>query len=341
MPTNYNGNPSGLTAGDTVTISDPDDAELASAASNALAPKKLADYVQFILNASGFLGVARTWTAIQTFTNTIKATGPSQFAAMFQSDSTWTGYKLVDQIGGGSQKRMRLYVDNLGEPIFTINCAWDGTHWNEDVNASHHRFFFDQNGDFFMQTVPGGSASFIDTAWTYVGTAHFNLLDLKGTATIGGDADVAGDANVTGHVSGTDLALTSNPAKTAAANNLLTALSIPKVFGLLTVTLGAGGGPFTLAITDGCNVGTPVRVNATTLRIVFAQPFTAQNYSTLWGSCRNSSGAILPQVNVSGSGKQLAYVEIFFSQYSSPGSAIDMDATSGAITLDFGILGRQ
>jgi hypothetical protein len=67
MPASYTGNLAGVTARQDVVISNPLDGEAANAASNDVAPKYLANVLQYLSKKAGLIDVASTWTAIQTF----------------------------------------------------------------------------------------------------------------------------------------------------------------------------------------------------------------------------------------------------------------------------------
>lgn len=185
MPTSYTGSAGSHAVTDAVTISDPNDGELASAASNDSAPKTLADFIKFILDTAGFLAVARTWTAIQTFsainefnvaqhfngTNEFNSAqnfnrpanffGDGDANAMFQALVNPAGtWKLITALGGTAGRHVRLYY-GLGTFCVTVNAYWDqaNTRWQQDSSGTgngSYRFLLNRAGasPFALNSVP-------------------------------------------------------------------------------------------------------------------------------------------------------------------------------------------
>jgi hypothetical protein len=195
MPSSYSGNPAGLAATDTLTITDPNDGELANVASILTSIKKLADYGQFVLNAAGFLGVARSWSALQTFAAGLTASGLATLNAgallhrtndddepLYWDQNPSTSFKLLTRWGtsSGSQGMGRLYLDGFKGLIVTQNALWvPGTPgWVRDNAGSNSYKIALSNGT--VQVQGQNTASWSDASW------------LTGTAGLTGDVGFRG-----------------------------------------------------------------------------------------------------------------------------------------------------
>lgn len=100
MPANYTGSAAGRAVTDPVTVSNPIDGEQATAASNSAAIAVLADFLKFILDSAGFLAVARTWSALQTFSAGLSVGGGLSVTGVANTVlATIAGYTNLD---GGS-----------------------------------------------------------------------------------------------------------------------------------------------------------------------------------------------------------------------------------------------
>lgn len=69
MPTTHTGDATGLADADPIAVSNPNDGEALTAASNASAPSKLADFIALVKTLFGKLAGNNTWTGTQTLSN--------------------------------------------------------------------------------------------------------------------------------------------------------------------------------------------------------------------------------------------------------------------------------
>lgn len=67
MPTNHTGDATGLADADPIIVSNPNDGEALTAASNSSAPSKLADFLTLAKTLFGRLATLNTWALKQTF----------------------------------------------------------------------------------------------------------------------------------------------------------------------------------------------------------------------------------------------------------------------------------
>lgn len=75
MPTNHTGSAAGLTDADPIVVSNPNDGEDLTAASNATAPSKLADFLTLAKTLFGRLAAANTWALAQIFSGAVTVAG--------------------------------------------------------------------------------------------------------------------------------------------------------------------------------------------------------------------------------------------------------------------------
>jgi hypothetical protein len=87
MPSTYTGSDTGLNNRNDVTVSNPVDADPPNAASVNTPLEKLANYLQRVFKKAGFLDLASTWTALQTFTDYIGFTGSNPATTTAQSNT--------------------------------------------------------------------------------------------------------------------------------------------------------------------------------------------------------------------------------------------------------------
>lgn len=105
MSSSYTGNATGITSGQSPTITCPADADSRNAASVNTPLQKLADFLRRIMDNAGFLDLARVWSARQTFGAGLDASGATSAISnglTVNGGLTSTGTLSVTGTGGVS-----------------------------------------------------------------------------------------------------------------------------------------------------------------------------------------------------------------------------------------------
>lgn len=161
---------------------------------------------------------------------------------------------------------------------------------------------------------PGGSGAYFNNGTAATAAARQDAAVLSN-----GDLNLAGVAN---------------PNSDVAVTNRLTPNNMAKVHGLLTITGGAGGGNFSIAVTAGFNITSVARTTATSFTITYASNFAAATY-TFVSNTDGTDAIQRTDVTTRNVGSAVAAVR------NAAGTALDMDAHTGTITVDFVIHGAQ
>lgn len=126
-----------------VTVTSPDDTDALTAASNNLAPEKLADYVKELFNKALFKGDAVTATIRQKLLAGIEVGAASGPIAILGSTPDTDGFAAIleQAVLASPALKFRIYVgvaSRLGSLIATINARWNQstTKWVRDDNAT-------------------------------------------------------------------------------------------------------------------------------------------------------------------------------------------------------------
>lgn len=353
MSTTYTGDGTGLApATDAVAITAPADGDNLTAASNNVGANKLADWVDAIRDAAGFINVARTWTTtqifsvVQQFSQGLLARAAADDAAPIKTDQTATGahWKLLWEMGA-TTKKLRFYFDaNMGF-CMTINAVWSvaGTQWAQDTAAFAYRVHFSSGGDLKLQSK--SAATWAEADWTWSKAFSTDTVSLHTVSALFSDINLDSDVDITlsldvgTRTTGQDFKATSSPVATAGPGaNVMTAPQIQKAFAQFEITGGNGAGNFTITSRDGSNV-TLSRQSASVFRIAFTTAM-ANNFPAAAVSCTENSSDSRAHLNVVARGSGAMDFSI---QRSNAAGAVDLDALANTVTFfcDVSVSGRQ
>ncbi|MET0403048.1 MAG: hypothetical protein ABW123_11625 [Cystobacter sp.] len=124
MPTNYNGNPAGLLITDNVTVSNPNDGEGGTAASNDVAIKKLADFTKLGLNKTVDLALNPIMIQPSQFTGVVYTAGTPASVGFDTISSINTNYVTAMSHlyipKGSTISAVRVAVRNLDSVARTV-----------------------------------------------------------------------------------------------------------------------------------------------------------------------------------------------------------------------------
>ncbi len=186
MPTTYNAVAANFVLANPYAVSQPNDLEDITAASEGAEHQNHADAIEFFRQHAGILNDARTWTAIQTFSAQITTNGPTgDESATRGFGGTITTRKLVDNLAGSSANA-RTYVTNNGELELVTNAVWHSTggnanKWTQDNAAvASSRFKWSHASQAWKwETVAAGSAAWLDASWVVM-----QGIDLNGDSSL-------------------------------------------------------------------------------------------------------------------------------------------------------------
>jgi hypothetical protein len=321
MPTSYTGSETGLNNRNDVVVSNPADTDALTAASNNAAIQTLANVAQRLKKYAGMLDLASTWSAIQTFS----AANIFNGANVFNVGQTWNA---LQNFASGIQ----------------LAAATDALPRLEDTAApgvSSRKLLFQ-----FTSTGGVKGRLYVTPTrllWTYNArhdSVSGNLLsDAAGDAVTLGlygkgiDIGYATAAGVNSTLTFATLQLAgTTPASTDAIPNTLTLANTPKVGG--KVQYGTGG----FSVLAGYGIASVSNPATPLLRITFATPFIAVNYTAVFAYGAGLTGAV-PYVYSQTTG----YMDVAFELMSAPGTIapISTGTAGGTGQLHFMVHGLQ
>jgi hypothetical protein len=112
MPTTHTGSAAGITDADPIDVSNPNDGEDLTAASNSTATNKLADFIAWVKTAFAKLAGNQTWTGINTYSVDVIWPGRTITGAA-SLGSNWSAASNADSPAGG------WYKDAAGHTCLT------------------------------------------------------------------------------------------------------------------------------------------------------------------------------------------------------------------------------
>jgi hypothetical protein len=315
MPSNYNGDPSGISAHDVPVIACPIDSDAANAASVNVPFQKLADVLAYLQEHAVLAGVDADENDDTAIGGTLSVNAIGGNKACVETVNGDSAHKLLWKMDGGdaNDRMSRLYLNVYGELELAYNCHWEQTSqkWLPDYAETGLRYWL------FVLGEAGPQVRYFSR------DAESNWGDgdwVTGTA-LGYDGKVA-------FLSPTTNATGSNPAATVAVKNELRAKNTPKAW--LRFSMATG----TPTVLDGFNVESITRSSAV-LMVEFAEHMADGNYCVVptLGEC---SDATVHRLNASYSRADHGFVLEFLKQ---DGSCVSAAGIGGC--FDFVVFGKQ